>query len=170
MISKDLRWRADCICAVRLQAEAAHVSFNPNAQLDPSQVEDQRGSGGSGRGGFGGGFPVGRGGGPGMVVGGGGLGMLLLVAMLLLGGNPFGGGETYPDSAVQQPAQSAAQDGPSVQECRTGADANRRDDCRIVGFVNSIQDYWTQEFRRHGEGYSPAPMVLFAGQTQSGCG
>jgi predicted metalloprotease len=106
-----------------------------------------------------------------MVVGGGGLGMLLLIAMLLLGGNPFGGGgNTYPDSAVQQPAQSAAQDGQSVQDCRTGADANRRDDCRIVGFVNSIQDYRTQEFQRHGERYSPAPMVLFSGQTQSGCG
>jgi predicted metalloprotease len=136
------------------------MSFNPNAQLDPSQVEDQRGSGRGGGGGLGGGFPVGRGGGPGMVVGGGGLGMILLVVMLLLGGNPFGG-ETYPDSAVQQPVQSNAPAGQSVQDCRTGADANRRDDCRIVGFVNSIQDYWGQEFQRHGQRYSAA---------QSGCG
>jgi predicted metalloprotease len=146
------------------------MSFNPNAQLDPSQVEDQRGSGRSGRGGFGGGFPVGRGGGSGMVVGGGGLGMVLLIVMLLLGVNPFSGGESYPDTAVQQPAQSQAQTGQSVQECRTGEDANRRDDCRIVGFVNSIQSYWSQEFQRHGQSYTPAPMVLFSGQTQSGCG
>jgi len=146
------------------------MSFNPNAQLDPSQVEDQRGSGRfGGRGGFGGGFPVGRGG-PGMVVGGGGIGMVLLVVLLLLGGNPFSGGETYPDSSYQQPVQSEAPAGQSIQECRTGADANRRDDCRIVGFVNSIQDYWSQELRRHGQAYSPAPMVLFSGQTQSGCG
>jgi predicted metalloprotease len=147
------------------------MSFNPNAQLDPSQVEDQRGSGRFGGGGGGrGGFPVGRGG-PGMVVGGGGLGMLLLVVMLLLGGNPFGGGETFPDTAYQQPAaQSDAPAGQSVADCQTGADANRRDDCRIVGFVNSIQDYWNQEFQRHGQRYSPAPLVLFSGRTQSGCG
>src|SRR5688572_16381158 len=105
------------------------MSFNPNARLDPSQVEDQRGSGRSG-GGFGGGFPVGRGGGSGMVVGGGGLGMVLLVVMLLLGVNPFSGGESYPDAGVQAPVQSQAQSGQSVQECRTGEDANRRDDCR----------------------------------------
>ncbi|HEY3107609.1 MAG TPA: neutral zinc metallopeptidase [Chloroflexota bacterium] len=147
------------------------MSFNPNAQLDPSQVEDERGSGGrfGGGGGFGGRLPVGRGG-PGMVVGGGGLGMVLLVVLLLLGVNPFGGGESYPDRSYQQPAQSQAQTGQSVQDCRTGADANRRDDCRIVGFVNSIQSYWDQEFQRHGQRYSPAPMVLFSGQTQSGCG
>src|SRR5262245_16640559 len=110
------------------------MSFNPNAQLDPSQVEDERASGRAGGGGFGGGFPVGRGG-PGMVVGGGGLGMLLLIAFLLLGGNPLGGsGNTYPDTSYQQPAQSGAPAGQSVQDCRTGEDANRRDDCRIVGF------------------------------------
>ena len=150
------------------------MSFNTNAQLDPSQVEDQRGSGGRFGGGLGGGLPVGRGGGPGMVIGGGGLGMVLLVVMLLLGVNPFGGGESYPDTPYQQPVQSQAQSqaegGPSVQDCRTGADANRRDDCRIVGFVNSIQSYWGQEFQRHGQQYAQAPMVLFSGQTQSGCG
>jgi predicted metalloprotease len=105
-----------------------------------------------------------------MVVGGGGLGTILLIALLLLGVNPFGGGESYPDTSYQQPAQSQAQSGQSIQDCRTGADANRRDDCRIVGFVNSIQSYWEQEFQRHGQRYAPAPMVLFSGQTQSGCG
>src|SRR5689334_8357522 len=141
------------------------MSFNPNSQLDPSQVEDQRGSGGR----FGGGGFGGRGGGTGMVVGGGGLGMVLLVVMMLLGVNPFGGDASYPDATYQQPA-GQVQGGQSVQQCQTGADANQRDDCRIVGFVNSIQDYWTQEFQRQGQRYAPAPMVLFSSQTQSGCG
>ena len=143
------------------------MSFNPNAQLDPSQVEDQRGRGG-GFGGFGrgGGMPVGRGGG--LAVGGGGLGLIVVIALMLLGVNPFGGGATYPDtSALDQPYAQGQPAGGSVAECRTGADANARDDCRIVGFVNSIQDYWRTEL---GQRYQPAPMVLFSGATESGCG
>src|SRR5438067_608000 len=49
------------------------MSFDPNARLDPGQVEDVRGS---------------RIGGRGLAIGGGGLGtVVLLVVYLLLGGN-----------------------------------------------------------------------------------
>jgi uncharacterized protein len=126
------------------------MTFRPDKQLDPSQVEDHRG-----RGGFGGGM-----GGP-VVVGGGGIGIVILIVSLLLGVNPLA------DYTGTTPSVSGA---PSVQECQTGADANKRDDCRIVGFVDSIQKYWGDEFARHGETYLPAKTVLFTGYTQGACG
>src|SRR5205823_7559690 len=39
-------------------------------------------------------------------------------------------------------------------------------DCRIVGVVNSVQDYWSHAL----PGYKPAQTVFFTGQTQTGCG
>ena len=128
------------------------MTFRGGARLDPSQVEDQRGRGG----GFGGGL----GGGP-IVVGGGGIGIILLILSILLGVNPLA------DYTSSSPAVDNA---PSLQECQTGADANKRDDCRIVGFVDSIQKYWGDEFSRRGETYLPAKTVLFTDYTQSGCG
>jgi len=128
------------------------MAFNENTRLDPSQVEDRRGSGG----GFGG--PV--------AIGGGGLGIIGLIAALLLGVNPFGNSAQHTTS-VQQPEVAGVQ---SAQSCQTGADANRREDCRIVGFVDSIQKYWGDEFKRRGGQYTPARTVLFTDVTQAGCG
>jgi predicted metalloprotease len=126
------------------------MTFRGNAPLDPSQVEDHRG-----RGGMGGGM-----GGP-VVVGGGGIGLVILIIAMLLGVNPLS------ELAETNPGIDGA---PSAQECQTGADANRRDDCRIIGFVNSIQKYWGDEFARRGETYLPAKTVLFTQYTQGACG
>jgi predicted metalloprotease len=126
------------------------MTFRGNAPLDPSQVEDQRG-----RGGMGGGV-----GGP-VVVGGGGIGIIILIIALLLGVNPLS------DVGGTSPSIDGA---PSVQDCQTGADANKRDDCRIVGFVDSIQKYWTDEFARRGDTYLPAKTVLFTDAVQGACG
>ena len=128
------------------------MAFNEGSQLDPSQVEDRRG----------------RGPGTAVAVGGGGLGLVGLVLALLFGLDPSSLGSSPPSSSVSpgNPGSISSLEA----ECRTGADANARADCRIVGFVNSIQSYWTDEFARRGERYTPAKLVLFTGATQAGCG
>ena len=127
------------------------MTFRGNAPLDPSQVEDRRG------GGFGGGL-----GGTPIAVGGGGIGVLVLVLLfsLLTGTNPLS------DFAGSQPYEG----GSNLQDCKTGADANQRTDCRMVGFVDSIQKYWSDELARRGKTYQQAKTVLFSGATSSGCG
>jgi predicted metalloprotease len=122
------------------------MTFRDNARLDPTQVSDRRGMGGP-------------------ALAGGGIGIIILVASLILGVDPTGILE-----AVNSIPAAEVENAPNPAECQTGADANRRDDCRIVGFVNSIQQYWDGEFRASGQTYQPAKTVLFSGSVQSGCG
>jgi predicted metalloprotease len=56
------------------------------------------------------------------------------------------------------------------QDCQTGADANKREDCRLVAFVNSIQKYWTDEYASRGQQYTPSITTFFSGQVQTACG
>ena len=131
------------------------MRFRKNARLDPSQVEDYRGEGRAG----------GRPGGVPVTLGGGGLiGVIVLVAFLLLSGGGGGIGDLG--------ALSGQTVGPGTQatdlqtDCRTGADANARDDCRIVAVVNSVQAYWAKALRN----YQPARTRFFTGSIQTGCG
>ncbi|MCE7989581.1 MAG: hypothetical protein DYG89_51180 [Caldilinea sp. CFX5] len=129
------------------------MSFNRRSRLDPSQVEDRRGRG------------VGRA----VAVGGGGLGLVLMLVLYLLGGNP---GDVI-DIVQQAPAATTQSDGDFTtvaEACATGADANTREDCRIVGFVNSIQAFWADEFARQGGEYTQAKTVLFTQATEAACG
>jgi hypothetical protein len=135
--------------------------FDPNAQLDTSQVNDERGGGG---GGFGGGF--GRGG---IAIGGGAGTIVLLVLSLLLGFNPLSSINSGNGAVATAPA-GAPGAGNIAQNCRTGADANNSTDCRVVGTVNSVQKYWSDQFAQRGARYQLAPTTLFTGQTQTGCG
>jgi predicted metalloprotease len=126
------------------------VTFRPDAQLDPDQVTDVRGRS--------------YGGGRTLAVGGGGLGLVIAIVYLLLGGNP---------AALVQPATGpvVGADGSQLtQECRTGQDANARPDCRIVGFVNSIQSYWQDAYSKAGGTYRPAQTVLYSDAVGTGCG
>ena len=130
------------------------MRFRRGAKLDPSQVEDYRGQGGRGMG-----TPL--------AVGGGGLAGIIVVIVLLISAFTGGGGlgdlGALEDQAIgtgQPPAGSAA------SECQTGEQANVRDDCRIVGFVNSIQSFWSQGLR----GYEPARTRFFDGSINTACG
>ena len=55
-------------------------------------------------------------------------------------------------------------------DCRTGADANTRQDCRIVADVNSVQAYWKGYFQAHGKPYAARRHVFFTDSTDTGCG
>jgi hypothetical protein len=124
--------------------------FNPRSRLDPRQVTDRRGMGGAG----------------GMAIGGGGIGIVVLLIYMFLGGDPgaLPGGVANP-GVVEGPGGSQL-----TEECKTGADANERQDCRMVGFVNSIQDYWSEALPAAGGTYEPAKTVLFDGSVSTACG
>lgn len=147
------------------------MSFNDDVQLDPSQIEDRRGGGGRFGGVPGGGLTIGLGG------GGGCLTAIVLCVALLLGVNPFTSGSGSPSSSGSYPALATRTadgetgDGSSLaRECQSGADANQREDCRLVGYVNSIQKYWQGEFARRGDQYQIARTVFFTNATRTGCG
>ncbi|NUP51764.1 MAG: hypothetical protein HOW97_31270 [Catenulispora sp.] len=131
------------------------MTFDPNAQLDTSDVSDARGGGGF----LGGGFPGGRGG----IVG------LLLTLVAAAVGIPvatMGGG----NSSGNQAAPGVVNSSSLAAKCRTGADANANDDCRVVAVVDSVENYWTTAFADTGKKYQRAQTVLFSGSTSTACG
>lgn len=119
------------------------MDFRDQADLDASQVEERSG---------GGRFPGG-----GLAVGGGITGIIALIAAIIFGVNP--GDITGSDPEGLQPTTNLS------EQCKTGADADQSEKCRIVGVVNSIQEYWNGL-----DGYQPAKTVLFSQATNTGCG
>src|SRR5438477_4357684 len=136
------------------------MRYRRGARLDPSQIEDRRGSGPM----------LGRPGG-GLTVGGGGLGIVGIVIYVLVSVLSGGGGLQGPLGNLDGSTVSQAPPGQVLgQECTTGVDANTREDCRIVADVNSVQTYWTSRFAANGRTYAPAKTVFFTGSTDTGCG
>ena len=129
------------------------MPFNEKSRLDPSQVQDRRGMSTGTK----------------VAVGGGGLGLLLLLVALIFGFNP---GDLMNTSLVE-PSYSDPSGGQITDlaaECQTGADANTRTDCALVGYVNSIQAFWSDVFAEQGIQYTPAQTVLYSGATDAACG
>lgn len=68
-------------------------------------------------------------------------------------------------------APSEPQEGSSLENCQTGADANNSIDCRMKGAAASLEDYWASEVPALGGSYrSPADVALFTGSVSTGCG
>jgi uncharacterized protein len=124
------------------------VRFRRGARLDAGQIQDRRGLQG----------------GRGIAVGGGGGAILVVIVLALLGVDVNGGGADPLSLGTEGPSSAPA--GELSQTCRTGTDANQRDDCRIVGVVNSVQAYWGDRVRNYRE----APTTFFSGQVSTGCG
>lgn len=126
------------------------MEFNRDSQIDSSQISDRRG------------LPGGRG----VALGGGSLGIVgvIITLALVLTGN---GAVVNELSALQnQQVGAGAQPTGNLTDCQTGVDANTKDDCRIVGYVNSIQAYWKDAL----PGYRETKTVFFDSPTQTGCG
>ena len=115
------------------------MRFRSRARLDTGQVQDQRGR-------------------RGLAVGGGAGTVVIVVVLALLGVNVPGGSDPF--------ALGGGSSGDLSANCRTGEDANQREDCRIVGVVNSVQEYWSGQV----QDYREAPTRFFTAQTVTGCG
>ena len=135
------------------------MELNQDAQVDTSQVEDQRGSGGGG--GIGG-LPIPIGGG-----GRGGLIGLIITAVLVLAGGGFGASQLLGGAGGGQTDNTKLN-----QSCSTAnPDRLNQVDCRNALYVNSIQSFWRTELPQvFGQQYQPADTVYFSQQTTTGCG
>jgi uncharacterized protein len=132
------------------------MSFNDDIILDTSQVSTGGGSGGGAPGG--------------LAVGGGIGGIVLLVLGMIFGIDtsqlPTGGG-TLDRGQVQ--AGGTQGDG-GFERCKTGADADRDIECRVIGTVNSVQAFWAADLPRFGKEWQRTQTVLYQGATRSACG
>jgi predicted metalloprotease len=127
------------------------MSFNEGASLDTSQVTG--------------------GGKTGAVIGGGAGGIILLILGLIFGGNVTGGGTAGAPNLNDILTGGSQSESVDVSQCKTGADANRDDVCRIVGTVNSVQDYWRDALPKDVQRqYQDAKTLIYSGQAQSACG
>jgi predicted metalloprotease len=126
------------------------MSFNEGASLDTSQVT---GGGGVGK--------------TGAVLGGGVGGIVILLISLFLNG-----GSSSSDINLNDILTGGSQaESVDVSQCKTGADANKYDVCRIVGTVNSVQAYWRDALPRDVQRqYQDAKTLIYSGQAQSACG
>jgi uncharacterized protein len=119
------------------------MTFNEGMQIDTSTASSSGGMGG------------GR-----IALGGGIGGLLIVVVAMFLGVDP--GGITS-----QQPMNTRdVAPGFDLNLCRTGADANKYVQCRVVATGNSVDAVWHQLMPN----YTRPHVRLFTGSVDTGCG
>ncbi|ABL04222.1 zinc metallopeptidase [Mycobacterium ulcerans] len=121
------------------------MTFNEGMQIDTSPTSSS-GGGGFGR----------------MAIGGGIGGLLIVVVAMFLGVDPGG-------VLSQQPMddRDVVAPGFDLSQCKTGADANKYVQCRVVATGNSLDAVWTQLMP---DRYTRPHLRLFSGQVSTGCG
>ncbi|MFI5908827.1 neutral zinc metallopeptidase [Dactylosporangium sp. NPDC051541] len=143
------------------------MEFNDDADLDTSQVNDLRGSGGGGGGGIGGGglggLPIPIGGGKGGII----ITVIILAVVLCGGGGLFGSG-LLGGGGGDNKADNANID----KSCdKSNKDRFKNADCRNVLYINSVQAYWKTEMpAAFGKEYTQAKTNFFSNQVNTGCG
>ncbi|HEX4297069.1 MAG TPA: neutral zinc metallopeptidase [Devosia sp.] len=139
---------------------------------ESSNIEDRRGQGGiGGGGGLGGGFnPGGFGGGgfrlpsgrSGMSMGGIAVLVVFVLIAMAFGINPI---DLLTGSDTSQSSSA------STQTTLPPQNATEDDLRQFVGVVvKDTETFWTGYFQQHGGTYTDPKVVLYSGQTQSGCG
>ncbi|REJ75744.1 MAG: flagellar biosynthesis protein FlgM [Acidobacteria bacterium] len=113
-------------------------------QRRSTNVEDRRGMGGRG-----------------IAIGGGGIGVLvLIIAVVLCGGDPRALLEALPQQGQGDIASNTAT--APVQD-----DESKQFTSAVLG---STEDVWNEIFRENGRNYREPTLVLFSGQVRSACG
>ena len=126
------------------------MELNERADIDTSQVEDGRRSGGGG--GIGG-----------LPIGGGGLAGIVVTLVIALVGGYFGINTLGSDGGSTSAATP-------LSEC-TGEAKLKQLECRNGLFVTSIQAYWRDQLpESFGEQYKPAVTHIFSSQVSTACG
>ena len=118
------------------------MTFNEGMQIDTSTASSSGG------------------GGMGMAFGGGGLGLLILLGALFFGVDP--------GRVAQQQPNTGGYSAPGfdLSQCKTGADANKYVQCRVVATGNSVDAVWHQLMPT----YTRPHVRLFTGSVNTGCG
>ncbi len=101
-------------------------------------------------------------GGKGLAIGGGGIGVLVLVvAVMLCGGDPQALLRQMPDGQIQ-PSQS------QTQNRSSGSEDDLKKFASVV--LASTEDVWNDVFRKNNLRYKEPRLVLFTNQVKSACG
>ena len=124
------------------------MTFNEGMRIDTSHTSTS-GGGGAGRT---------------IAIGGGLGGLVIVIIALLLGVDP---GNMVSAQQQAAPQQSAGSAGVDISMCKTGADANKYLQCRLIATGNSVDGVWSQLM---GAPYTPPNMRLFRDQVDTGCG